>query len=165
MRGSPTGSTGVRTGPGGIGLPDGFPELIFARRAGQAELLLMNDGVVPVHFTDGSGLLPTVLDTTSALAVCDLENDTVPEILLGNGDVNSLFAESDRVLRFAGGIFTDADTALGFDFTGPSGVAADVPEGGVTEEIECGDLDGDGSVDIVAYGNIGSQKNWLFFRQ
>jgi hypothetical protein len=109
-------------------------------------------------------VLPDVPDTTSTLVACDLDNDGVPELPLGNGDVNYLFAQTNRVLRHQGGVFVDADMDLGFNFSKVSGVAANLPDGGVTEELACADLDGDGATNVVAFGNGGSPGTWLFFR-
>jgi hypothetical protein len=151
------------TGPAGVGAPDGYPELIFARRHGQRQMFLANDGAG--NFTDQTAaLLPDVLDSTSTVAVCDLDGDGIAELPLGNGDVNSLFAQTNRVLRFVGGVFVDDDVNLGFNFSKVSGVAANLPDGGVTEEVTCADLDGDGALNVVAWGNAGSLGTWLFFR-
>ncbi len=153
------------TRPGG-GAPDGFPELIFARRDGNKEAFLINGGAGnPGVFVDGSAALPNVSDSSSAIDACDLDDDGVKEVIVGNGDVNSMIAASNRVLRWNGTSFVEADSTLGFNFTGPSGPGAVTPEGGVTEELACADLDGDGKLDVVAIGNAGSQKTWLYLHR
>jgi hypothetical protein len=132
---------------------DGRPELLFARRDSGGILYLVNDGTG--HFTDDSGRFGSN-DTVQELALCDLDADGVKEVLMGNGDIVSFQALPNRVLRRdpATGNFVDA-SSLGFRF-------AHIAD--VTEDIECGDLDGNGNIDAVVIGNVGL-RNWLYLKQ
>ena len=156
------------TRPGG-GPPDGYVDLVFGVRGQRKNVLLVNKANTGAHgpgyFVDGSHLLPDVEDTTSGVAVCDLEDDGVPEVLFANGDVNDLTAQANRVLRFDGTRFTDADRSLHFDFTPPAGIAAVGPAGGVSEVVTCVSLDDDSTVDLVMVGNAASGRTWLYFKQ
>lgn len=152
------------TRPGFPGTPDGFPDLIFAQLDGQNTLLTNQGASSPGVFVDESFKLPQVADFTSGVAACDLSGDSTPEIILANGDTEEFRGQSNRLLALQfPGILVDSDVALGFGFTG-SAVAANTPTGGVSEEIECADFDGDGSLDTVLIGEGGGQDVRIYRR-
>jgi hypothetical protein len=134
---------------------DGKPEILFARRTHTKNIYLLNDG--NGVFTDRSDLLPDVADTTQKVAICDLDGDGTAEVFFGNGDIVEWMPEASRLLKYdrATGRFQDNAAFYGFDFSGlPS----------ITEEIKCADLDGNGSIDVVLFGNTG-QRNTLYRRR
>lgn len=130
---------------------DGFQDLVIARRDGLKNLFYVNDG--DNTFTDSSTSLPEVLDTTQEVEVCDLNADGVAELLFGNGDILTLTGFENRVVTYdpTTGVFVD-DTSYGFNFTAYFDVS---------EDIECADMDGDGTVDFVFIGNTG-ERNILY---
>lgn len=136
---------------------DNYPELLFARRDGLKEILLVNQRAGgTAAFVDRSDLLPDVFDTTQEVEVCDLDDNGIPEIILGNGDIVARMVAPNRLLEWdsTSGRFQDRAAAFGFMFD----TVRDL-----TEDIECGDGDGDGRIDMVLVGNV-AQRNWLYWR-
>jgi len=102
---------------------------------------------------DRTNLLPDVEPNTQGVSVCELNGAGKPEILFANGDVMLWTRESNAVLTYdAGqGKFVDVSDTLGFNFSAlPS----------LTETMECGDVNGDGFIDVMVV-NIGLRK-WLY---
>jgi subtilisin family serine protease len=146
------------SGPDGRGMPDGLPEVLFARR-GQVPrniLLLNNTAGQSLDLHNGSSLLPQQSGSTQTAAVCDLEGDGDLDLLLGNG-IPAGQPERDRVLirDHVSGRFTPVAGSLGLDFDQVLGI---------TTSIQCTSLDGDASMDAILVGSYGGQ-NRLYLRR
>jgi len=173
-----------------VGPPDGIADLVFGVEVGKTAILL-GDGQGD-FITVPSSHLPGFPTLTSKIAVCaidsfnDPNDEPVPELLQGNGISNfevlwpsgfvywNAIPQDNRIWRFdTAGQVRDVDLELGFDFTRSTepvnwlGVMELQPmsaEGGITTAIACADLDADGSIDAVAYGNAEGGSTLLFLR-
>lgn len=137
---------------------DGRADVLLATRLGQPNVLYVQDESAEGGFVDAteSAGLSAFPDTTQEVELCDLDDDGTPEVLFGNGDIWLWTRESNRVLRFDPGSRTFAEASdLGFRFDAVRDL---------TEDIECADLNRDGTLDAVVVGNTG-QRNWLYLRQ
>ncbi|MCI0587429.1 MAG: VCBS repeat-containing protein [Planctomycetes bacterium] len=114
------------------------PSVIFSS-TGQQNRLLLNAG--SGRFTDATGNLPQILDSTRGLALGDVD---------GDGDLDALqvndtggFGPSGILLNDGTGVFSQAPAPLPVGSANPSGGAF-------------GDVDGDGDLDVaVAGGSTG----------
>ena len=171
---------------------DGALDLVTANGAGQANQVFINDNAGDGSFGFSAGIenLGDPMETSNAIAIADLDGDTLADIVYANASPNPLY------INQGGGVFlATADAALG-DAESVDVVAADLfgsplPEivfansdgdaeiyssdgtvysattlaTGPTTSVIAADFDGDGRVDLVfgrATVSAGLPSNLLF---
>ena len=118
---------------------DGDPDLILAFSPGVDQLYL-NDGAG--RFSASTGL-PQVGGHTNALALGDVDGDLDNDLVLGQADYANFQNRTRLLLNDGSGVFSDA-------------TATHMPTvASLTNDVELGDVDGDGALDIVL-GSWGS---------
>jgi len=115
---------------------DGDQDIIFVSEDDQTNEFYLNDG--RGVFTDSSSRIP-VTGTSNAVLAIDINNDSIPDIVIGNAGQNVILINNGNAF------FTD-ETALRF----PANF-------NVTQDLEWGDIDGDGDNDLLEGNENGNR--------
>ena len=115
---------------------DGDPDIIFVSEDDQVNELYFNDG--DGFFTDVSSRLP-VTGTSNAVLAVDVNNDSIPDILIGNQGQNIV------LINDGNGFFTNETSQR---------LPANT---NTTQDLEWGDIDNDGDDDLLEGNENGNR--------
>ena len=144
---------------------DGDDDLIIARRANESNLIYINNGMnketgLP-YFTNSSNNITNNLRlSTSTLDVGDLTGDGCPDIIFGNGDLNTFEAYQDQMY-----VNTIDSTGKCTGRFQEMGNIHNIPQHiNTTKDILFFDADQDCKEDDVWFGNFG-EIDWLLINE
>jgi hypothetical protein len=115
---------------------DGDPDIVFVSEDDQVNELYFNDG--DGFFTDVSNRIP-VNGTSNAVLAVDVNNDSIPDILIGNQGQNIV------LINDGNGLFTNETTQR---------LPANT---NTTQDLEWGDIDNDGDNDLLEGNENGNR--------
>ncbi|MDD3905132.1 MAG: FG-GAP-like repeat-containing protein, partial [Candidatus Omnitrophica bacterium] len=115
---------------------DGYADIVVASRD-SSDALLINNGS-GVFTRDTAFALPVVIDGSSDIRFCDVNNDGALDIITTNNEIVSVSELRNRIyVNNGSGIFTDATETL---------LPADSD---YSEVLDVGDINNDGNIDLV----------------
>jgi len=115
---------------------DGDKDIIFVSEDDQTNEFYLNDG--NGYFNDFTSRIP-VTGTSNAVLAIDVNNDSIPDIVIGNAGQNIVLINDGNAF------FTD-ETSLRF----PTNL-------NITQDLEWGDIDGDGDNDLLEGNENGNR--------
>jgi enediyne biosynthesis protein E4 len=158
--GRPEGSMGIASGDYD---GDGHEDLFITNLSGETHVLYVNDG--RANFDDrraAAGIAqPTALMTGFGTAWLDVDRDGLPDLVVANGAVNIIAALRGTPAPYhqRNQVFQNIGDGRLREVTGSAGPAFELSE--VSRGLAVGDLDNDGSMDVVVTNNGGPVRLML----